>query len=66
MKVEIKVDDYFVEKMFDKHCKKSVCINCNCEVALNENYTGCYSKYLEIQFDKDIQDMFNKIVDIIV
>ena len=65
MKVEIKVDDYFAEKMFDKHCQKSECINCNCEVKLNENYTGCFPKYLEVQFNNDIQNIFDRIVDLI-
>ena len=40
MDIKIKIDENFVEKMFDKHCEKTDCISCSCQVLPNEDYVG--------------------------
>lgn len=65
MKVDIEVDTYLIEKMFDKYCPKhDCCANCPSSVLIDEPYDGCYGKYEELFFKNDFQDLINNFLDL--
>lgn len=63
MDIKIKIDESFVEKMFDKHCEKTDCVSCSCQVLPNEDYEECYSKYIDTLFNIDIQNKINRLME---
>lgn len=61
MKIEIEVSDEYVEKMYNTYCsEKKECVDCPCQVQLNETYSGCNHKYVDIFFKNEFQEIIDK------
>ena len=63
MEIKINIDDYIIEKILNKHCDNSVCVDCKCEVLPDEEYVGYYDKYKKLYCKSDIETRINKTLE---
>lgn len=64
MKIEIEIDEYTTEKMFDERCNEQPCDDCKYSPLPDEDYSGCYEKYKEKFFKSDIEKKIHKIIEL--
>ena len=65
MKIDIDIDDYLVERMYDKYCSEhGDCSTCPSQPTLDDSEVGCFGKYKNKIFKTEFKEIIDKIIDV--